>query len=200
MTTGRSAQRSSLGPYEIRQPLGEGGGGQVYRAWDPRLEREVALKILHERFESDLERVRSFVAEARAASALNHPNIVTVFDAGVDGGTPYIVSELIDGRPLREEINRGAIPLKRLLDLATQIADGLAAAHEAGIVHSDVKPENIMVTRTGRVKIVDFGLTRAGGFRTVQADAAPDHTHTQTEAGLAVGTVPYMSPEQARGE
>src|SRR5690242_17604996 len=116
-----------VGPYEIRTPLGQGGGGEVFRAWDPRLEREVALKILHPRFETDPERVRSFVAEARAASALNHPNIVTVFDADVDGGTSFIVSELIDGHPLRNELGRGPVPIKRLLDLATQIADGLSA-------------------------------------------------------------------------
>ena len=112
----RSLQDSSV--------LGQGGGGEVYRAWDPRLEREVAVKILHERFEADPERVTSFIAEARAASALNHPNIVTVFDAAVEGDTSFIVSELIDGRPLRDELSRGPIPLKRLLDLATQIADG----------------------------------------------------------------------------
>ena len=190
---------SSLGPYEIRASLGQGGGGQVYRAWDPRLERDVALKILHERFETDPARVRSFVAEARAASALNHPNIVTVFDAAVDGGTPYIVSELIEGRPLREELSRGPVPLKRLLDLATQIADGLAAAHDAGIKHGDLKPENIMVTRTGRAKILDFGLTRAAGFQTAENPAPADDSQTQTVDGLVAGTVPYMSPEQARG-
>src|SRR5215831_10164196 len=170
---------SSLGPYEIRATLGEGGGGEVYRAWDPRLEREVALKILHERFESDPARVEAFVAEARAASALNHPNIVTVYDAAVDGDTPFIVSELIDGRPLREELSRNPLPIKRLLDLATQIADGLSAAHDAGIRHGDLKPENIMVTRTGRLKIVDFGLTRAAGFRS--SDASPPAADLQTE-------------------
>jgi Tol biopolymer transport system component len=199
MIVGRSSQQSSLGPYEIRGALGEGGGGEVYRAWDPRLERDVALKILHEPFENDPERVRRFVAEARAASALNHPNIVTVFDAAVDSRPPYIVSELIDGRPLRDEVSRGPVPLKRLLDFATQIADGLSAAHDARIVHSDLKPENIMVTRTGRVKILDFGLTRAGGFQTAEIGPAADDLHTQTEVGLVAGTVPYMSPEQARG-
>jgi Tol biopolymer transport system component len=199
MTAGRSPEGASLGPYEIRASLGQGGGGEVYRAWDPRLERDVALKILHERFENDPERVRAFVAEARAASALNHANIVTVFDAAVDGSTPYIVSEVIDGRPLRDEMNRGAVPLKRLLDLATQIADGLAAAHEAGIKHGDLKPENIMVTRAGRAKILDFGLTGAAQFHATEDATRADDRQTRTEAGLVAGTVPYMSPEQARG-
>ena len=194
-----SAQRASCGPYEIVAPLGEGGGGEVYRAWDPRLEREVALKILRERYETDPNRVRRFIAEARAASALNHPNIVTVFDAAVDGDTPYIVSELIDGRPLREEIRGGPVALKRLLDFATQIADGLSAAHEAGIVHGDLKPENIMVTRTGRVKILDFGLAWTGGLQQCAIDPPADDGQTQTELGLRAGTIPYMSPEQARG-
>src|ERR1700704_2084059 len=116
MKVGRPTQQASFGPYQILSPLGEGGGGEVYRAWDPRLEREVALKILRERSEIDADRLRRFVAEARAASALNHPNIITVFDAAVDGTTPYIVSELIDGRPLRGEIRLGPVPLKRLLD------------------------------------------------------------------------------------
>src|SRR6188474_2990852 len=132
-------------PYEIRGPLGSGGMGEVYRAWDPRLHREVALKVLRERGAGDPDRVRRFVAEARAASALNHPNILTVFDACVDAQTPYIVAELIDGQSLRDEMRRGPIPTKRLLDIATQIADGLAEAHAAGIVHRDLKPENIMI-------------------------------------------------------
>jgi Tol biopolymer transport system component len=199
MKSGGSVQRASFGPYEILALLGQGGGGEVYRAWDPRLEREVALKILHKRSAADPDRVQRFIAEARAASALNHPNIVTVFDAAVDGDTPYIVSELIDGRPLRDEIRRGPVPLKRLLDLATQIADGLSAAHEAGIVHRDLKPENIMVARTGRVKIVDFGLARPGGSQRSVGEPAPDDVQTQTESGLRAGTMPYMSPEQARG-
>ena len=203
----------SFGPYEIRAPLGRGGMGEVYRAWDSRLDREVALKILSGRSEMDPERMRQFVAEARAASALNHPNILAVFDAVVDGDTPYMVSELIEGESLRVEIQRGSIPVKRLLDLATQIADGLSDAHAAGIVHRDLKPENIMVTRTGRAKILDFGLARTTGFqlggpaaRTVPGgvEASPAAStaldgQTATEPALLAGTVPYMSPEQARG-
>jgi eukaryotic-like serine/threonine-protein kinase len=148
-------------PYELRDVLGRGGGGEVYRAWDPRLRREVALKVLRDRAgaEADPSRVERFIAEARAASALNHPNIVTVFDAAIDHSKPYIVSELVDGRTLREEISRGPIAIRRALDLAAQIADGLAAAHHAGLVHRDLKPENVMVTRTGRAKII------AGWFR-----------------------------------
>jgi Tol biopolymer transport system component len=189
--------RSSLGPYELLESLGQGGGGEVYRAWDPRLQREVAVKILHERSVTDPDKLGRFVAEARAASALNHPNIVTVFDVSIDNDCPFIASELIDGKPLRDSISAGRVPLKRVLDLATQMADGLAAAHEAGIVHRDLKPENIMVTRAGRAKILDFGLTAPS--RTVTSAVPPPSDRTQTEDGLRSGTVPYMSPEQARG-
>jgi Tol biopolymer transport system component len=188
-----------LGSYVIGAPLGRGGVGEVYRAWDPRLEREVALKILRERTETDPDRVWRFVAEARAASALNHPNILTVFDAAVDGATPFIVSELIEGDSLRGEMRRGALPVKRLLDLGTQIADGLAEAHGAGIVHRDLKPENIMVTPAGRAKILDFGLARTTGLAGGAGIPAELTGQTQTESGLLIGTVPYMSPEQARG-
>jgi Tol biopolymer transport system component/tRNA A-37 threonylcarbamoyl transferase component Bud32 len=187
----------SFGPYEIVGSLGEGGGGHVFRAWDPRLHREVALKILHDRSATAPERLARLLAEARAASALNHPNILTVFDASVDGATPFIVSELIDGPTLREEIGRGVVPLRRLLDLATQIADGLAAAHDAHIVHRDLKPENIMIAKSGRVKILDFGLAWP---RTATGDDVQRSTEqTATDLGLRAGTVPYMSPEQARG-
>jgi len=193
-----TSPRPSLGPYEILELLGHGGGGEVYRAWDPRLQREVALKILHRRTAIDAERLQRFIAEARAAGTLNHPNIVTVFDVSVDGDSPYIASELIDGKPLRDELRRGRIPLKRALDLATQIADGLAAAHDAGIVHRDLKPENIMVTRSGRAKILDFGLTRIGVDARARAAMLPGGA-TETEDGLRSGTIPYMSPEQALG-
>ena len=194
-----SVPQAAFGPYKIVTLLGQGGGGAVYRAWDPRLEREVALKIVHERAGRDPKYAARFIAEARAASALNHPNIVTVLDAAFDSGTPYIVSELIDGQPLRDEINTGPLAPKRLLDLGTQIADGLSAAHDAGIVHRDLKPENIMVTRTGRVKIVDFGLSAAGGFEPLSERSGQDEIETRTDLGLRAGTIPYMSPEQARG-
>jgi serine/threonine protein kinase len=193
------ARQRAFGPYEILTSIGRGGGGEVYRAWDPRLRREVALKILRDQADSNPERVTRFVREARAASALNHPNIVTVFDASVEGDSPYIVSELIDGPTLRDEMARGPVPIKRMLDLATQIADGLAAAHEAGIVHRDLKPENIMLTRAGRVKILDFGLAWSGAPAADDGQAVELGSQTQTEPGLRTGTVPYMSPEQARG-
>jgi len=200
MKVGGPLPRTAFGPYQIVRLLGQGGGGAVYRAWDPRLEREVALKVLQDRPAGDPARARRFVAEARAASALNHPNIVTVLDAAFDGGTPYIVSELIDGRTLREELANGPLPPKRILDLAAQIADGLSAAHEAGIVHRDLKPENIMVTRTGRAKIVDFGLALPADVDPAREPSAQDDdSQTRTSAGLRAGTVPYMSPEQARG-
>jgi Tol biopolymer transport system component len=199
MKAGAAVPQAAFGPYKILTLLGQGGGGAVYRAWDPRLEREVALKILHERSDGDPERAQRFMAEARAASALNHPNIVTVFDATFDGATPYVVSELIDGRTLRDEIRNGAVLPKRLLDLSTQIADGLSAAHDAGIVHRDLKPENIMVTRTGRVKIVDFGLADPSGFRLPGEPPERGDLQTRTDFGLRGGTIPYMSPEQARG-
>jgi Tol biopolymer transport system component len=199
MPLGVTGDTTRFAPYEVRALLGRGGMGQVYRAWDPRLHREVALKVLHERADTDPDRLRQFVAEARAASGLNHPNILTVFDAAVDGSTPYIVSELIEGESLREEIRRGPVALKRLLDLAAQIADGLAEAHAAGIVHRDLKPENIMITRAGRAKILDFGLVRPTGFQTAGRIPAAFDGDTVTEPGLLAGTVPYMSPEQARG-
>jgi Tol biopolymer transport system component len=188
---------SRFGPYEIVAPIGAGGMGEVYRARDTRLHRFVAIKILHKATALDPDRQRRFAEEAVAASALNHPNIVTVYDVGADGDTQYLVSELIEGESLRAEMNHGRVPLKRLLEIAHQIADGLAAAHDAGIVHRDLKPDNVMVTADGRVKIVDFGLATAP-----EPDAAQSRgpAATQTATGLIVGTVPYMSPEQARGE
>src|SRR4029079_17233484 len=186
-----------LGSYEILSPLGAGGMGEVYRARDPRLQREVAIKILNEAAAASPERQRRFAQEAIAAGALNHPNILVVYDVGVEAGVPYIVSEFIDGESLRAEMQRGRISLRRLVDIAARIADGLAAAHAAGIVHRDLKPENVMVTRDGRIKIVDFGLAKA------RADEAEDELRaagpTETATGLVMGTVPYMSPEQAAG-
>ena len=187
---------SRFGPYEIVAPLGAGGMGEVYRARDTRLQRDVALKTLPLTVDSDPARERRFLDEARAAGALNHPNILSVFDVGIEGATPFLVTELIEGKQLRDEIDRGPVPLKRLLDLAAQIAAGLQAAHQAGFVHRDLKPENVMVTRDGRVKIVDFGLAK--NYATSSLPNA-DSFQTRTDTALIVGTVPYMSPEQASG-
>ena len=177
--------------------------GEVYIAHDARLNRNVALKIITAGSSADATRQRRFTVEARAASALNHPNIITVHDFGSSDGISYIVSELVDGNSLRSIINRGPLPVRELLEIAVQIADGLEAAHEAGIVHRDLKPENIMITRGGRVKILDFGLAKP-----VLTHAAPEEGDsseatfdgTGTQPGLIVGTVGYMSPEQARGD
>ncbi len=187
---------SHFGPYQVVSPLGAGGMGQVYRGRDTRLQRVVAIKVLHDGASRDPDRQRRFAQEAVAASALNHPNILTVYDVGADGDVHFLVSELIDGESLRIEMNRGRMPLKRVIEIAQQIAEGLAAAHEAGIVHRDLKPENVMVTADGRVKIVDFGLAKS-----VHGEAAVlgEFTATETAEGLIMGTVPYMSPEQARG-
>jgi Tol biopolymer transport system component len=167
--------------------------GVVYRARDPRLHRDVALKTLAGSDAPDVKRLERFMREARAASALSHPNILTVYDGSLDGPLPYIVTELINGGTLRQLIASGPLPIKRLLDLAVQIADGLSAAHRAQLVHRDLKPENLMLTRDGRVKIVDFGLVRPDPL------GAP-LTDTITATHAIVGTIPYMSPEQARGE
>jgi serine/threonine protein kinase len=188
---------ATISHYRITARLGAGGMGQVFRASDSRLSRDVAIKILP--LTTDAMLHQRFTQEARAASALNHPNIVGVYDVGTQDGTPYIVSELVEGESLRDLLGRGPVPQRKLLDLATQIADGIAAAHAAGIVHRDLKPENIMITRDGRAKILDFGLAKK------QADgAALDPTDatlamTQTQPGLILGTANYMSPEQARG-
>ncbi len=158
-----------LGPYRIVGRVGAGGMGVVFKAWDTRLERDVALKILHSGAGADESHRHRLLAEGRAASALNHPNILRVYDAAVDGSTFYLVSEWLEGNSLRTELQRGPLPVKRLLDLAVQIADGLAAAHAMGIVHRDIKPEDIMLARDGTARIVDFGLAplehRAGANR-----------------------------------
>src|SRR5262247_2323028 len=154
---------SRLGPYEALSPLGAGGMGEVWRARDTRLAREVAVKVLPDEVSSDAGRLKRFEKEARAASALNHPNIVTIYDIGSAESVSWIAMERVEGKTLRELLFAGAMPTKRLLSIAAQIADGLATAHQAGIVHRDLKPENLMVTREGRVKILDFGLAKLVG-------------------------------------
>jgi eukaryotic-like serine/threonine-protein kinase len=187
-----------LGPYEVLSPLGAGGMGEVYKARDTRLGRLVAIKVLPAEVASDRERRSRFEREARSASALNHPNIVTVYDIGDSESGFYIAMELIDGKTLRDMLSAGPLPVARVLELAAQIAGGLAKAHDAGIVHRDLKPDNIMISRDGFAKILDFGLARLGALPTSDLSASPTVSQ-QTEPGIVMGTVGYMSPEQVRG-
>ena len=211
------ASGTRLGPYEILSLLGVGGMGEVYRARDPRLGRDVAIKVLPTAFSADPDRLRRFEQEARAAAALNHPNILAVYDIGTHNGAPYIVSELLEGETLRDRLAKQAkasasatpaltkdgagLPVRRTVDYAIQITHGLAAAHEKGILHRDLKPENLFVTADGRVKILDFGLAKltqgeaglAGGSNLPTASL-------ETEPGMLLGTMGYMSPEQVRGQ
>jgi eukaryotic-like serine/threonine-protein kinase len=187
-----------LEQYEILSPVGAGGMGEVYRARDTRLGREVAIKVLPEFSNTDTERLRRFEQEARAAASLNHPNIFAIYELGIHDGVPYLVSELLEGETLRVRLAHGALSLRKAVDYGVQIANGLAAAHEKGIVHRDLKPENLFVTKDGRVKILDFGLARIAhqnAFVASHGTAA-----TLSESGMVVGTVGYMSPEQVRGE
>ncbi|HKR26987.1 MAG TPA: protein kinase [Acidobacteriaceae bacterium] len=192
------SQGSLLGEYEIVAPLGAGGMGEVYRARDPRLNRDVAIKVLPEFYSHDPNRLHRFEQEARAAAALNHPNILAVYQLGTaTGGTIYIVSELLEGETLRERMRRGPVPLRTAIDWGVQIARGLAAAHKKGIIHRDLKPENLFITRDGHAKILDFGLARMEAPPDEKETVAPWH---KTLPGVQMGTVGYMSPEQVRGE
>lgn len=188
---------TQLGRYEIGAHIGTGGMGEIYQAADIALERTIALKILPAEFAADPSRMRRFIQEARAASALNHPNILTIFEINQEGPTPYIATEFIDGITLRRRLRDGQINLMEGLDIAIQIASALAAAHQAGIVHRDVKPENVMLRKDGYVKVLDFGLARPTERPDVSTEAA---TIVNTEVGVIVGTASYMSPEQARGQ
>jgi Tol biopolymer transport system component len=201
---GRMALTSGtkFGPYEIQSAIGAGGMGEVYRARDTRLGRDVALKILSESFARDPERLRRFEQEARAVAALNHPNILALYDIGSQNGSPYLVSELLEGQTLREMLADCPLPSRKAGDYAAQIASGLAAAHEKGIVHRDLKPENLFITKDGRAKILDFGLaklTQGPAFGSKDSDGLT-LTSSPTQAGLVMGTAGYMSPEQVRGE
>jgi serine/threonine protein kinase len=199
------ATGTRLGPYEIRGLLGAGGMGEIYRAFDPRLGREVAVKVLPEELGSDPERLARFEREARAVAALNHPNILTVFDVGLPRPddtsstttAPYVVTELLEGETLREMVSRRAPTQRQVLSFAVQVAHGLDAAHAKGIVHRDLKPENVFVTTDGRVKLLDFGLAKV--VDRGAADSLEPTASSPTAAGQMVGTVGYMSPEQVRG-
>ncbi|HKF45268.1 MAG TPA: protein kinase [Thermoanaerobaculia bacterium] len=194
------AAGSRLGPYEILSPLGAGGMGEVYRARDTRLDRTVALKVLPVEVAADAERLRRFEKEARSASSLNHPAIVTIYEIGREGSTSFIAMELVAGKTLRELLFAGPLPVRRLLTVGAQVADGLAKAHAAGIVHRDLKPENVMVTDDGFAKILDFGLAKLTRPEpeSGQETNAPT-VSAGTEPGVVMGTVGYMSPEQATG-
>jgi eukaryotic-like serine/threonine-protein kinase len=191
---------TKIGPYEIVAPLGAGGMGEVYRARDARLGRDVAIKVLPETMARDAERLRRFETEARAIAALNHPNILSIHDVGTHDGAPYLVSECLEGQSLRVELlGGGALPLRRAVEYGTAIAQGLAAAHDKGIVHRDLKPENIFITRDGQVKILDFGLAKLARPEAV-SDQGATFEAEPTSAGVVLGTVGYMAPEQVRGE
>jgi serine/threonine protein kinase/Tfp pilus assembly protein PilF len=195
------AAGARLGPYEIVAPIGSGGMGEVYKARDTRLGREVAVKVLPPEFSTDPERLRRFEQEARSASALNHPNILAIFDVGTHGEAPYVVSELLEGETLRERLAGASLPARKATDYATQIAEGLAAAQEKGIAHRDLKPENLFVMKDGRIKILDFGLAKltrpeVPSCPLTEAPTSPP----ETESGVVMGTVGYMSPEQVRGQ
>jgi serine/threonine protein kinase/Tol biopolymer transport system component len=188
---------SRIGPYEIVEWLGAGGMGDVYRARDPRLGREVAIKLIPEAFAKDATRLNRFEQEARAAGQLNHPNILAVYDVGTEAGAPYIVSEVLEGESLRRRLRAGALTPRKAIDYARQIADGLGAAHDKGIVHRDVKPDNLFITTDGRVKILDFGIAK---LTQATDPVRPTSVRTETVDGTVVGTAGYMSPEQVRGE
>src|SRR5262245_20806659 len=194
------AAGSRLGPYVVVGRIGAGGMGEVYRATDPRLARDVAIKILPAAFANDGDRLRRFEREARAAGSLNHPNITAIHDIGVQDGVPYVVQEHLEGETLRSILSRGPLSPRRAMDHGLQIARGLAAAHEKGIVHRDLKPDNLFITNDGRVKILDFGLAKL--VRPEEANPAtsiPTAT-AGTEPGVVLGTLGYMSPEQVRGK
>src|SRR5277367_2123818 len=183
------AAGTKLDGYEIVGLLGAGGMGEVYRARDPALKREVSIKVLPSFVSQDPDRLHRFEQEAQAAAALNHPNILAVYQFGSHDGAPYLVSELLEGATLRQLMQRGPIPVRKAIDYGVQIAHGLAAAHEEGIVHRDLKPENLFVTKDGRVKILDFGLAKL-----TQPKQPSDRSPTLTRPGVVLGTKGYMAP------
>ena len=198
------AAGTRLGPYEILAPLGAGGMGEVYRARDPRLNREVALKVLPEEFFEGEERRTRFEREARLLAALNHPGIAAIYSFEESGGRHLLVMELVEGEDLSRRISSSPLPLEESLSYARQIAEALEAAHEKGIVHRDLKPANVKITPDGRAKVLDFGLAKAfeseATLSTPSISYSPTLTARGTAAGVVLGTAAYMSPEQARGK
>ena len=186
-----------LGPYEIYGLIGKGGMGEVYRARDTRLDRTVAIKVLPAEFSVQEERLRRFEQEAQVLGALSHPNLLAIYDVGAQDGTHFLVSELLEGESLRQRLEEGALPLRKAMELGVQIAKGLAAAHEKGIVHRDIKPDNIFLTRDGRAKILDFGLAKQSGATAAERTRPSPRC---TQPGVVLGTAGYMSPEQVRGK
>src|SRR6266404_5492117 len=194
------AAGTKLGRYEIRSKIGEGGMGEVYRARDTKLNRDVAIKVLPAALSQDEDRLRRFEQEAQAASALNHPNILAVYDVGTHDGAPYVVSELLEGESMKERLDDDPIAQRKAVDYAVQVTHGLTAAHEKGIVHRDLKPDNLFITNDDRVKILDFGIAKLiepVGEGIAQTDIATRKVHT--DPGTVMGTVGYMSSEQVRG-
>src|SRR3954469_17338144 len=199
----RVTPRTNVAHYRIREAIGAGGMGAVYKAYDEKLHRVVALKLLPPEFTAHEDRRRRFLQEARAASALNHPHILTVYEFGEDGGHPYMAMEYVEGETLRQKIKARPLPTAEALGFAIQIAEGLAKAHEAGVVHRDLKPENLMVSRDGYVKILDFGIAKMIPTKrrvTVADSAQKTLVRVETETGTVMGTVNYMSPEQLLGQ
>ncbi len=195
------AAGTRLGPYEVVAPIGAGGMGEVYRARDTRLQRDVAIKVLPERLAANAQALARFEREARVVAALSHPNILAIHDVGREGATAYAVMELLEGATLREELRGGPLPVRRAAEHAAHVAEGLAAAHEKGVVHRDLKPENLFVTRDGRLKVLDFGLAREDGGAGAPGSGTESPTLVrETDPGTVVGTVGYMSPEQVRGD
>src|SRR5207249_3687182 len=197
------ARGDTLGPYEILAQIGAGGMGDVWRARDKRIGRDVAVKVLPDSYAPGDERVRRFEQEARAAGAINHPGLVTIFDVGTMNGSPYIVMELLEGETVRDAIGdvmATPLPLRKMIDYAIQISSALAVAHEKGIMHRDLKPENLFITSDGRVKILDFGLAKLTRPEGTPSSAEAPTLQVATDPGLVMGTVGYMSPEQVRGK
>ena len=191
---------TNLGPYTIVGHVGAGGMGEVYRARDARLERDVAIKVLPQHFSRNPTALKRFQREAKALAALSHPNILTIYDIGEHDGLAFVVMELLEGETLRLQIQTSPPSCDRSIEIITAIAQGLVAAHSRGIIHRDLKPENIFITRDDRIKILDFGLAKRFYSDELEGKSSRETLTMETEAGTILGTVPYMSPEQARGE
>ncbi len=191
---------TKLGPYEVLSKLGAGGMGEVYRAGDPRLERDVAIKVLPDRFAQDHDALARFRRESKAVAALSHPNIRAIHDVGTDKGWTFAVMELLEGETLGSRLQRSAVEWQKAVPIALAVADGLAAAHGKGIIHRDIKPQNIFLTADEGVKILDFGLARLATKDSKESEGLTATLTLETQAGTILGTVQYMSPEQVRGQ